>query len=232
MTPTTVSQRRPTPTPRELLHEVGSLLADLPRFATAPLYRSWHQRWGATADEVAAAMPGDELVAGAQYCCTRAITIDASPEEVWPWLVQVGCLRAGFYANDLLDNLAHPSATEILPEFQHVEVGQWVPMSPTPSDITAFRVASFDAPNLLVWRQPTSTWVWTLTARPDGRTRLVTRLRIFYDWSHFSQAAFSLALNEFGDYPMMRRMLLGIQARAERLRVTASAAGNDGSSPR
>ena len=86
-------------------------------------------------------MPGDDLIAGAQYRATRAITIDAPPEQVWPWLVQVGCLRAGFYANDLLDNLGHPSARTILPEFQTLEIGQWVPMSPTPSDTTAFKVA-------------------------------------------------------------------------------------------
>ncbi len=160
-------------------------------------------------------MPGDDLVPTAHYRATRAITIDAPPEAVWPWLVQVGCLRAGWYSNDLLDNLGHPSAEAILPQLQHLEIGQWVPMSPTPSDMTAFKVAAFEPNRLLVWEQPVSTWVWTLTATPDGATRLVTRLRVLYDWRHPAGAVLSLVLNEFGDFPMMRRMLLGLKRRAE-----------------
>jgi hypothetical protein len=215
MTTTTVPQRRPRPTVGELLGEVGAVLADVPRFATAPLYRRWHQRWGATASEVEAPMPGDDLVPRARVSCTRAITIGAPPDDVWPWLVQVGCLRAGFYANDLLDNLAHPSATEILPEYQQVHVGQWVPMSPNPSELTAHKVVGFEAPKWLLWRQPTSTWAWTLAPLPDGRTRLVTRLRIFYNWQHPAPTLVAVVLTEFGDFAMMRRMLLGIKARAE-----------------
>src|SRR6187551_585078 len=113
---TTYEQRRPRPSRSELAREIGAVIADLPRFATAPLIRSRHQRWGATDDEVRAEMPGDELITEVTYLATRAITIDAPPAAVWPWLVQIGCLKAGFYANDLLDNLGHPSAREILPE--------------------------------------------------------------------------------------------------------------------
>ena len=206
---------RPRPTGRQLLHELRTVLEDIPRFAAAPLYRRWHQRWGATPEEGAAPMPGDDLVPTAHYRATRAITIDAPPEAVWPWLVQVGCLRAGWYSNDLLDNLGHPSAEAILPQLQHLEIGQWVPMSPTPSDMTAFKVAAFEPNRLLVWEQPVSTWVWTLTATPDGATRLVTRLRVLYDWRHPAGALLSLVLNEFGDFPTMRRMLLGLKRRAE-----------------
>jgi hypothetical protein len=212
--PTT--QRRPRPTMPELAHEVAAVLADLPRFATAPLHRSRHLRWGATDDEVRAAMPGDDLITDVDYLTTRAITIDAPPEAVWPWLVQVGCLKAGFYADDLLDNLGHPSAREILREYQHLEIGQWVPMSPTPTDTTAFRVAGFEAPRWLLWQQRLSTWAWTLTELPGGRTRLVTRLRSHLDWSHQVISVFSVVLNELGDFPMMRRMLLGIRERAEK----------------
>lgn len=216
MTPTIAPpQRRPRPTARELAHEIADVVADLPRYATAPLYRRRHQRWGATDAEVAAVMPGDDIIDDVAYLATRAITIDALPEAVWPWLVQVGCLRAGYYANDLLDNLAHPSADRILPEFQHLEVGQWVPMSPTPNETTAFKVAGFEENRWLLWQQPLSTWAWTLTELPEGRTRLVTRLRIHLDWRHPGMSLFSLVLNEFGDYPMMRRMLLGIRTRAE-----------------
>jgi hypothetical protein len=206
---------RTRPNRRQLLHELRTVLEDIPRFAAAPLCRRWHQRWGATPEEVAALMPGDDLVATAHYRATRAITIEASPEAVWPWLVQVGCLRAGWYSNDLLDNLGRPSAEAVLPELQHLEAGQWVPMSPTPSETTALKVAAFEPNRLLVWEQPGSTWVWRLTATPDGATRLVTRLRILYDWRHPLGALLSLVLNEFGDFPMMRRMLLGLKRRAE-----------------
>ena len=207
--------RPPRPTPRELTHELRAVAADLPRFATAPLYRHWHLRWNATADEVAATMPGDDVIDRPQYRATRAITIDAPPDAVWPWLVQVGCLKAGFYADDLLDNLGRPSARRIVPELQEISVGQWVPMSPTPSDTTAFRVAAFETGRSLLWQQPLSTWSWRLTPLDGARTRLVTRLRIRVDWHHPAISLFSVVLNEFGDFPMMRRMLLGIRERAE-----------------
>jgi len=150
--------RRPTPT--ELLGEIWHVVQDLPVFLTAPLYRRWHLRWGATAAEAAAPLPGDALVPAAQYCSTRAITIAAPLSQVWPWLVQVGCLRAGFYSNDLLDNLARPSATTIIPALQHLGVGQLIPMSPsdTASERTAFKVHSFRVNQWLLWSKPDSTW--------------------------------------------------------------------------
>ena len=104
------------------------------------LYRPWHMRWGATREEEVAEYPGDDLLPVAEFHPTRAITIAARPEEIWPWIVQIGFGRAGFYAYDLLDNLGKPSAERIIPEFQHPAVGDWIPMSPTINDRTAFRV--------------------------------------------------------------------------------------------
>ena len=205
--------------PRPSRGQVGRELVDvavaLPLFLGAPLLRRWHQRWGATDAEVAGAMLGDEVVPGCQYRCTRAITIDAPPDAVWPWLVQVGFGKAGFYSNDLLDNVGHPSADRVLPEFQHPGVGDWVPMFNRVNDTTAFRMAVIEPPNHLLWAKPDSTWEWTLT-EVDGRTRLVTRLRILYEWrtKPFGALA-SLILNEHGDFAMMRRMLLTLKQRAE-----------------
>lgn len=205
----------PPPTLRQLAREVRDVVVTLPLFATAPLLRRWHRHWGATDAEVRAAMPGDDLVPGCQYVCTRAITIDAPPDQVWPWLVQVGFGRAGFYSNDLLDNVSHPSADTIVERLQHIEVGDWVPMFKRVDETTAFRIAAFEPARSLVWEKPDSTWVWTLTATPDGGTRLVTRLRIRYDWRTPLSAAMSFVLNEVGDFPMMRKMLFGIKQRAE-----------------
>jgi hypothetical protein len=193
---------------------VRDVAADLPRFLTAPLLRRWHRTWGATSDELSAGMPGDDRFPEAQYRCTRAITIAAAPEEVWPWLVQVGCLRAGWYADDLLDDLAHPSARTVVPQLQDLQVGGWLPMAPKPTAATAFVVDSFDRPSWMLWRTPTTTWAWRLVPLPDGRTRLITRLHTVYDWSRPSTAIGALLL-EFGDFPMMRRMLRGIRERAE-----------------
>ena len=204
------------PTSRELAAEIRDVIEDLPVFLTAPLYRRWHLRWGSTPAEVSSRLPGDSLMPGAQYRSTRAITIDAPPEAVWPWLVQVGCLRAGWYSNDLLDNLTHPSASVIVPELQHIEVGQWVPMSPKPSARSGFKVHSFDANRWLLWTTPDSTWAWQLTPTEHG-TRLVARINARYDWRQPHWALLGILLMEFGDFATLRRMLRGIRTRAEAL---------------
>lgn len=98
----------PRPTVGQGARELVEVAVAIPLFLGAPLVRRWHRRWGATDAEVAAAMPGDDLVPGCHYVCTRAITIGAPPEAVWPWLIQVGFGKAGFYSNDLLDNVGAP----------------------------------------------------------------------------------------------------------------------------
>ena len=206
------------PTGRELARQVAAVMRDMPALLTAPLFRRRHLGWGATPQELLADMPGDELFPLAQYRSTRAITIQAQPESVWPWLVQIGCGRAGFYSHDLLDNLARPSATTILAQFQHLEVGQWVPMSPsaTPSDRTALRVRSFDVDRRLLWAKPDSSWAWQLAIDGQGGTRLVTRIHAVYEWKeHPVMALFGCVLMEFGDFAMLRAMLRGIKQRAE-----------------
>jgi hypothetical protein len=192
----------------------------VPLALAAPLIRRWHGRWGATDDEVGMPMPGDELVPGCQVNWTRAVTIEAPPQSVWPWLVQIGFGKAGFYSNDLLDNVGHPSADRIDRRLQRLHLGDWVPMFSKVDETTAFKVHSFEQPAYLLWSKPDSTWAWTLTPLPHGRTRLITRLRQRYDWNAPGGALLSLVLMEFGDFPMIRRMLKGIKERAQAARAS------------
>lgn len=170
--------------------------------------------WGATPAEAAEPMPGDGLLPRAQYRATRAITIAAPPERVWPWLVQVGVGRGGWYADDLLDNLARPSLRRIVPELQDLRVGQRLPMIPHSGARTAFTVDGFDRPSWLLWRTPNRTFAWRLTPLSGGRTRLISRMHTRYEWRR-PLTPFTVLLMELADYPMMRRMLCGIRDRAE-----------------
>lgn len=212
--PTVVHAWGERPTPAQWIGQVLDVCKALPLFLVSPLFRPWHQRWGATNAEVAATMPGDDLVSGCQYVITRAITIGAPPAVVWPWLVQIGFGKAGFYSNDLLDNFGHPSADRVVSEFQELRVGDWVPMFSKVNDTTAFKVAEIVTFKNLVWLKPDSTWSWVLTPTGSG-TRLVTRIRMQYRWNRPAEALFSLVLNEFGDFVMMRKMLLTIRNRVE-----------------
>lgn len=92
--------------------------------------RPWHLRWGATDDEVTRELPGDKVVIAPTFDATRAVTVEASPEAVWPWIAQLGFGRAGWYSYDLLDNLGRPSADRIIACLQEVQVGDIVPMGP------------------------------------------------------------------------------------------------------
>lgn len=191
---------------------VGTAVAAV--VALGARYRSWHLRWGTTATEAIAAMPGDGLLSQAQFVATRAVSIDAPAEDVWPWLVQTGFGRAGFYSYDWLDNLGRPSATTILPEFQAGGIGDVAaPMAEPANDHTSFRIVEMQQPHELVWAKPGSTWSWQLSSEGPGRTRLVTRLKARYEAS--ALLPLSVLLMEVGDFPMMRRMLLGISSRAE-----------------
>jgi hypothetical protein len=213
-TPRGATWTPPLPTVPDLARQLGAVAADLPRFVTAPLRRRRHQTWGATQAEVAAPMAGDDLLPRAQYRSTRAITIAVPPERVWPWLVQVGCGRAGWYASDLLDNFARPSVRHIVPELQHIEVGQWLPWTMRPSERLSFIVDSFAEPRWLLWRSRARSWSWRLTPLSGGQTRLVSRLNAFYDWRR-PGTVITVVLMEVADYAMMRRMLRGIKIRAE-----------------
>ena len=166
------------------------------------LYRPWQLRWGATDAEIRRTLPGDETVARPSFNATRAVTIHAPAEAIYPWIVQMGVTRAGWYSYDLLDNLARKSAETILPEFQNLQIGDVIPMSPDGK--YGMGVKDFKKDQWLLWwdRKGDTTWVWEIHPEGADRCRLITRVRMKYDWFSLS-LPFSL-LVEFFDLPMMR----------------------------
>jgi hypothetical protein len=178
-------------------------------------YRPWQVRWGATDDEVNRSMPGDDVITDPSFNATRVVTVNAPSESIWPWLVQIGCKRAGWYSYDWVDNLGIPSAERIISEFQHIKVGQLIPFSPNGK--MGMYVKDFAEPKWMLWgdKENFSTWYWGLYPIDSDHTRLVTRVRLHYRWLS-PTIIFSLLL-DIGDIVMMRKCMLGIKMRAEKL---------------
>ena len=178
------------------------------------LLRPWILTWGATKVEVKMPLAGDDIVLKPHFVATRAVTIDAPTAEVWRWIVQIGSARAGWYSLDWIDNAGVPSAQDILPEFQKIEVDYFVPF--TPDQKNGMWVKDFRQPEFILWwdRKGNGTWGWYLQEFENGCTRLITRLRTRYDLS-FPWVIYYLVY-DFGDIVMMRKCLLGIKQRAER----------------
>jgi len=173
--------------------------------------------WGATSQEIARFFPGDELVPDATYVSTRAVTIDAPREAVWPWLAQMGYRRGGLYSYDWLDRLFGyldaPSARYVLPEFQNLKAGDTIPVGRGPS--WPVRVAEPDRALVLEPVAGRITWSFYLLPHSHGKTRLVTRVRCAPPESLLERVM--MAVIDPAAFVMTRRMLLGIKSRAEAL---------------
>jgi hypothetical protein len=189
---------------------LGVILLVLALFFIA-VYRPWQLNWGALEEEIVRGMAGDELVRAPTFNATRAVTIEGSPEDIWPWIVQIGYRRAGFYSHDRLDNDGIPSADRILLEFQDLSVGDTIPLSRSagaevrvlqPNEFMLLVVADHGDEEGL-W-----TWAWGLYELGGERTRLVTRLRVRESFRT------TLMLDAF-EIIMMRKCLLGIKRRVE-----------------
>ena len=189
--------------------------------------RRWMSRWGTTPSDLTRVMAGDGLLVDPTYSGTMAVTVNAPPEHIWPWLVQMGYQRGGLYSYDWLDRLFgyldRPSATRILPEFQHLAVGDNIPLGRGPS----WPVAVVEPRRALVLDMRNMggfDWVWQFGLYPvdEKRTRLVSRSRVRAQavWARL----FTYVIEPAG-FLMTRRMLLGLKQRAEALRATASAGG-------
>jgi proline iminopeptidase len=199
-------------------------------------------RWGASDEEVAGPYPGDGLVAGGERGATMAITIEAPPEQVWPWLVQMGGDRGGWYSWDHLDNGGRPSAREVHPEWQDLVVGDhvkywtrrrgavdaWEVVALEPNrflglhGLSDLRGRTLDprAPRPAIYTE--GLWGFQLKELPGARTRLVIG---------GYQAMRPRWLERFGNYwvyvpvvwIMQARMLSVLKRNVERAAVTAAA---------
>jgi hypothetical protein len=170
--------------------------------------------WGATDEEAAARLPGDELLEEADGVSTRATWVDAPPSAVWPWLAQMGpAPRGGAYTYDWIENLLGldmHSADEVLPEYQDPQPGDAIGLG-----ANRMLVERVEPERVLAWRSTDGNWVWTFVLRDEGgRTRLVSRNRFRL---RTLGARIGMLLMEPGSLVMERRMLRGISQRAERL---------------
>jgi hypothetical protein len=196
------------------------------------------QRWGASDEEVSCRMPGDELVPDARLVSTRAITIQAPPEQVWPWLVQIGYQRAGWYSYDTFEEWADvanfvdgpSSSRRIVPELQNLRPGDWIYTHPD----GGFLVDTVEPQRMLILRtqihprtgqtvdlnQPLDgatyrvSWAFQLSESGPGQTRLVIRFRAAYPSKTWLVVASPVVLEPVV-FLMEQKMLKGIKERAE-----------------
>lgn len=173
--------------------------------------------WGATAEEAAARLPGDELLENADGVATRAIEIRSPASAVWPWLVQMGpAPRGGAYSYDWIENLLGlnmHSSDQVLPEFQHPTVGDTIGYG-----TNRMRLERIDPEVVLALRSEDGNWVWSFVLRQkDGVTRLISRNRFRLPTL---PARIGMIPMEPGSLVMERKVLLGVKQRAERLAST------------
>ncbi len=201
----------------------------------SPLLRAWYSRWGMSVEESRQPMPGDEYVPQPKSEISGAITIHAPPERIWPWFVQLGCQRGGWYSYDLLDNGGQASASRLIPEFQHLDVGDTV--KAVPNGAFGFPVAAIEPGRYLVLAGTMDTrtgkpadpaappaeyfsgdQTFYLAPLNASATRLVFRMRT--DWNSKPLLTFIYkAILEPVSFIMARKTLINIKKRAEKYRL-------------
>jgi hypothetical protein len=207
--------------------------------------------WGASPGEQHLQLPGDEIAAGVPAHYTRAVTIQAPPEAVWPWLAQIGDYRAGFYSYDWVERFLFPgtvhhiegshSATRIHPELQQVRIGDRINTGSIGKKFAVGNPVTVIEPGRAL---VIGTWAFILQPLPGRRTRLLVRDR---DWGYLRAAAprrlallraalgvIDYLIGEPLHFAMERKMMLGLKQRAESAatrRRTAASAADDGPRP-
>jgi hypothetical protein len=197
--------------------------------AALTVTRRWHQHWGATDQEITQPLPGDELIPAARLDSTHAITIAAPPEQVWPWLAQMGYEdRAGTYSYGLFERSIGRNLDRLDPAIAPLVTGGSMPFAPG----MPMTVAVADPPRALVLWQVTSAgkavdpagswgddhvaWSWAFVLEPAdaATTRLLVRMRVSYQPT-VKWAPYMWLLVEPAHFVMGRRQLLGLRHRAE-----------------
>lgn len=198
--------------------------------------------YGSTREERSAVLPGDDVVGAPKVQTDHAVTIDAPPSAVWPWLLQVGWGRAGWYTARWVDRLLFPangpSIDRIVPELQHIEVGTFIPDGP-PETECGLHVVGLVPERAMVlrsnshlpmsWRdRATLDWTWTFVLSPrDGgrRTRFHFRSRWVTEPWWFTAGGWLVVVP--ADFVMSRDMLRGVRTRAEGLARREAVAAAD-----
>ena len=190
------------------------------------LVRPWHLRRGSTKDEAERSLPGDELVPSPKFVWNQAITINAPVAEVWPWLVQIGNQRAGWYSWDRIHRLLgvagsvdYPdrSADRIIPELQNLQIGDVIRMMPDDMGIPGYSVVSIEPDRALVTHiddENGASWVWFLEPIDEETTRLIVRFRQSWPPGLMNTLMFGIG-DELGSLVMQPKTLSGIKQRAE-----------------
>ena len=196
------------------MHRVGRfiLAVGLAVIGYLLVYRPLQLHWGATQEEVHRAMPGDDIQPKPIFNATRGITIHARPEAIWPWLVQMGYGRAGWYGYDWIDNEGIPSSVHILPEWQQLKLGGTIPIWRN----IEFPVTALEINRTLVFASKGGGDSMALELYPvdAGHTRLLWRIRLGqYTWK--SPWIFIQVFTDLADFIAVRQNMLGIKARAE-----------------
>jgi hypothetical protein len=197
----------------------------------AGVVRPWMLHWGATAGEACRPLPGDDVVARPRYQQTHAVTIEAPPTAVWPWLVQLGQGRGGLYSYDWLENLVGcdiHSADRIIPGLQRLDPGDvirlvpedwrtplWLRVAEVQPERALVLTASGDRPGTLRAGLPWPSWAFVLEPEGQDATRLIVRWRSDFEPTLAGRLANKYLLEPV-HFVMERRMLLGIRQRAER----------------
>jgi len=193
----------------------ASLLVVLTLMSMAGVYglvlRPWHMRWGATDAETGMVLPGDSYIPPQAVVSTRAVTIHARPDAVWPWIVQLGQGRGGFYSYDWLENLFAAdmhNANQIMPELQQIQVGDHVSLQRNGPFAVIARIENERA---LVME---GGWTWYLEPVDEHSTRLIVRYASFEVSDPLSRLYY-YPIFEPAHFVMEHGMMLGIKARAE-----------------
>jgi len=189
-----------------------ALVAVLVMIALLP----WMDSWGATDGEIAASFSGDELVPSPRLLYTRAVTVKAAPEEIYPWIAQLGADKGGMYSYTWIESLIRcpqTNADRIYEEWQGLKVGDKVLMCPDVNAPPAYEVAMIEPDRAIVLGHQeggswTDVWQFILVPQADGTTRLILRSRNSLEGWYWD------AMRP-GEFIMVRRMLLTLKERAE-----------------